>query len=92
MRTGKPAYVPLTTNLGLKYKQRLLYFPMGFGELGLSCTSPGVDLSKILLLAPQSFVKEGPAPNFEKLVANGQLETPKSSVEVEVAVGDIDVH
>ena len=27
-RTGEPDYVPLTTNLGLKYKRRMLYFPM----------------------------------------------------------------
>ena len=33
MRTGEPAHVPLTTNLGLKYERRTLYFPMDFGEL-----------------------------------------------------------
>ena len=27
-RTGEPDYVPLTTNLGLKYKRRMLYFPI----------------------------------------------------------------
>ena len=32
-RTGEPDSVPLTTNLGLKYKRRMLYFPMDFGEL-----------------------------------------------------------
>ena len=30
---GEPDYVPLTTNLGLKYKRRMLYFPMDFREL-----------------------------------------------------------
>ena len=34
-KTGEPDYVPLTTNLGLKYKRRMLYFPMDFGELTL---------------------------------------------------------
>ena len=34
-RTGKPDYVPLTTNLGLKYKRRILYSPMDSGELTL---------------------------------------------------------
>ena len=34
-RTGEPDYVPLTTNLGLKYKRRMLYFPLDFGELTL---------------------------------------------------------
>ena len=32
-RDGEPNYVPLTTNLGLKYKIRMLYFSMDFGEL-----------------------------------------------------------
>ena len=34
-RNGEPDYVPLTTNLGLKYKRRMLYFPKDFGELTL---------------------------------------------------------
>ena len=83
-RLGEPDYVPLKTNLGLKYKRRMLYFPMDFGELtldglvdpgALSSAIPEADLRKIRLLAPQSIVKEGPAPNFQIMVANGQLET-----------------
>ena len=100
-RTGEPDYVPLTTNLGLKYKRRMLYFPMDFGELtldglvdtgALSSAIPEADLRKIRLLAPQSIVKEGPAPNFQIMVANGQLETPRSTVELKFEVGDIEFH
>ena len=100
-RTGEPDYLPLTTNLGLKYKWRMLYFPMDFGELtldglvdtgALSSAIPEADLRKIRLLAPQSIVKEGPTPNFQIMVANGQLETPKSTVELKVEVGDIEFH
>ena len=100
-RTGEPDYVPLTTNLGLKYKRRMLYFPMDFGELtldglvdtgALSSAIPEADLRKIRLLAPQSIVKEGPAPNFQIMVANGQLETPKSTVELKFEIGDIEFH
>ena len=100
-RLGEPAYVPLTTNIGLKYKRRMLYFPMDFGELTLDClvdtgalssAIPESDLRKIRLLAPQSIVKEGPAPNFQIMVANGQLETPKSTVELKFEVGDIEFH
>ena len=90
-RIGEPDNVPLTTNLGLKYKRRMLYFPMDFGQLtldglvdteALSSAIPEADLRKIRLLAPQSIVKEGPAPNFQIMVANGQLETPKITVEL----------
>ena len=100
-RTGEPDYVPLTTNLGLKYKRRMLYFPMDFGELtldglvdtgALSSAIPEADLRKIRLLAPLSIVKEGPAPNFQIMVANGQLETPKSTVKLKFEVGDIEFH
>ena len=99
--TGEPDYVPLTTNLGLKYKRRMLYFPMDFGELtldglvntgALSSAILEADLRKIRLLAPQSIVKEGPAPNFQVIVANGQLETPKSTVELKFEVGDIEFY
>ena len=35
-KEGVPAYIPLSTNLGLKFKQRrMLYFAMDFGELTL---------------------------------------------------------
>ena len=100
-RTGEPDCVPLTTNLGLKYKRRMLYFPMDFGELrldgivdtgALSSAIPEADLRKIRLLAPQSIVKEGPAPNFQIMVAYGQLETLKSTVELKFEFGDIEFH
>ena len=34
------------------------------------------DLNKIKLFAPESITDTGPAPNFQLIVANGQLETP----------------
>ena len=79
----------------------MLYFPMDFGELTLenlvdtgaiSSAIPEADRRNIRLLAPQSIVKEGPAPNFQILVANGQLENPKSTVELKFDVGDIEFH
>ena len=100
-KEGEPPYVPLSTNLGLKFKRRMLYFPMDFGELTLdglidtgahSSAIPEADLRKIRLLAPQSIVKEGPAQSFQIMVANGDLETPKSTVELKFEVGDIEFH
>ena len=79
---GVPDYVPLTTNLGLKFKRRMLYFPMDFSELtfdglvdtgALSSAVPEADLRKILLLDLQSIVKEGTAPIIQIMEANGQL-------------------
>ena len=93
--------VPLTASLGLKYKRRVLYFPTDVSELildglvdtgALPSAIPEADLRKIRLLAPQSIIKEGPAPNLQIMVANGQLETPKSTVELKFEAGVIDFH
>ena len=74
---------------------------MDFGELtlvglvdtgALSSAIPEADLRKIRLLAPRSIVKEGPAPKFQIRVSNGQLETPKSTLELKFEVGDIEFH
>ena len=94
-RHGEPDYAPLTSVL--KYKRRMFYFPMDFGELkdGLKDTGSRssavqeADIRKIRLLAPQSTIKEGPAPNFLIMVANGQLKTQKSTVELKVEVRDV---
>ena len=79
----------------------MLYFPKDFGELtidglidtgALSSAIPEMDLRKIRLLSPQSVIREGPPPNFQIMVANGQLETPKSTKELKFEVGDIEFH
>ena len=58
----------------------MLYFLMNFGELtidglidtgALSSAIPELDLREIRLLSPQSVIREGPAPNFQIMVATG---------------------
>ena len=98
---GEPDCIPLSTNINLKCKKRMLYFPMDFGELtidglidagALSSAIPEMDLLKIRLLSPQSVIREGPPPNFQIMVANGQLETPKSPIVLKFEVGNIEFH
>ena len=100
-RDGEPDCIPLSTNINLKCKKRMLYFPMDFEELtidglvdtgALSSAIPEMDLRKIRLLSPQSVIREGPPPNFQIMVTNGQLETPKSTIELKFEVGDIEFH
>ena len=100
-KDGEPDCLPLSTNINLKCKKRMLCFPMDFGELtidglidigALSSAIPEMDLRKIRLLSPQSVIREGPPPNFQIMVANGQLETPKSTIELKFEVGDIEFH
>ena len=78
----------------------MLYFPMDFGELkldgpidtGAHCSATEADLRKIRLLAPQSIFKESPALSFKIMVANGDLKTSKSIVELKFEVGDVEFH
>ena len=51
-----------------------------------------MDLRKIRLLFPQSVIREDPHPKFQILVANGQLKTPKSTIEPKFEVGDFEFH
>ena len=79
----------------------MVYFPMVFGELtidgeidtgALSSSITEIDLPKIRVLYPQSVIGESPHPNFQIMVANGQLETIKSTIELKFEVGDIEFH
>ena len=95
---GLTTFLPLSTKLPLKNKRKMLYFPMDFGELNidglidtgaLSSAFPEADLRKIRLLAPHTILNEGPPPEFQNMVANGQLEAPIATVELQFEVGDI---
>ena len=95
---GLTKFLPLSTNLPLKNKRKMLYFPMDFKELNidglidtgaLSNAIPEADLRKIRLLVPRTIVNEGPPPEFQIMVANGQLKAPVATVELQFEVGDI---
>ena len=95
---GLTRFLPLSTNLPLKNQRKMLYFPMDFGKLNidglidtgaLSGAIPEADSRKIRLLALQTILNEGPPPEFQVMVANGQLEAPIATVELQFEVGDI---
>ena len=73
----------------------MLYFPMDFGELNIdglidtgasSSAIPEADLRKIRLLAPHTILNEGPPPEFQIMVADGQLEAPIEPVDSRIAI------
>ena len=87
----------LSTNLTLKSKRHMYYFPMDFEKLtldglidtgALTRAISEQDLNKIKLLAPEAITDTGPAPNFQIMVANGQLETPIGTVCLTFEVAD----
>ena len=95
---GRTWFLPLSTNLPLKNKRKMLYFPMDFGELNidglidtgaLSGAIQEADLRKIRLLAQHTILNEGPPPEFQIMVANGQLEAPIATVELQFEICDI---
>ena len=48
----------------------------------------GADLNKIELLSNEAIKDTGPEPNFQIMVANGQLERPIGTVLLEFEVAD----
>ena len=100
-KVGEPDCIPFSTSTNLKCKKRMLCFPKDFGELtidglidtgALSSAILEMDLPKIRLLSPQSVIRESPRPNFQIMVANGRLETPKSTIELKFEIGDTEFH
>ena len=71
---------------------------MDFGELNidgfidtgaLSSAIPEADFCKNRLLSPHTIFNESPPPDFQIIVANGQLEAPIATVDLQFEVGDI---
>ena len=95
---GLTRFLQISANLPLKNKRKMLYFPMDFGELNndglidtgaLSSAIPEADIRTIRLLAPHTILNEGPPPEFQIMVANGQIEAPIATVDFQFEVGDI---
>ena len=55
----------------------------------LSSAISDANLRKIRLLAPPTILNKGPPPEFQGMVANGQLEAPIATVELQFEVNDI---
>ena len=91
------SYLPISTSLTLKRKRHMYYIPMDFEKLtlagllntgALTSAISEQDLNKIKLLANEAIKETGPPPNFQIMVANGQLEVPIGTVLLEFEVAD----
>ena len=91
------SYLPISTSLTLKRKRHMYYIPMDFEKLtldglidtgALTSAISEQDLNKIKLLANEAIKETGPPPNFQIMVANGQLEVPIGTVLFEFEVAD----
>ena len=91
------SHIPISTSLTLKRKRHMYYMPMDFEKLtfdglidtgALTSAISEQDLYKIKLLANEAIKDTGPPPNFQIMVANGQLEVPIGTVLLEFEVAD----
>ena len=91
------SYLPISTSLTLKRKRHMFYIPMDFekqtldGLIDTGALTSAIseqDLNKIKLLANEAIKETGPPPNFQFMVANGQLEVPIGTVLLEFEVAD----
>ena len=91
------SYLPMSTSLTLKRKRHMYYMPMDFEKLtldglidtgALTSAISEQDLKKIKLIANEAIKDTGPPPNFQIMVANGQLEVPIGTVLLEFEVAD----
>ena len=91
------SYLPISTSLTLKRKRHMYYIPMDFEKLtldglidtgALTSAISEQDPNKIKLLANEAIKETGPPPNFQIMVANGQLEVPIGTVLLEFEVAD----
>ena len=100
VKEGEPAYVPLPTNLELKFRRHILYFPMDFGELTLDGLIDTVTLQCNTRNRPQENTPIGPSIHNKRgpcsiLPTNGRKwrpRNPTSTVELKFEVGDIEFH
>ena len=90
---GITRFFPLSSNLPLRNKHKMLIFTINFEELNLdglinrdllSGAIPVGDLRKICLLALHTIKNDGSPPDFQIMVANGQLEAPIATVELQI--------
>ena len=91
------SYLPMSTSLTIKRKRHKYYMPMDFEKLTLDglidtgALTSGIsdqDLNKIELIANEAIKDTGPPPNFQIMVANGQLEVPIGTVLLEFEMSD----
>ena len=91
-------YLPLSSILVLKRKQKMLYVPLDFEnnhtvdalvDSGAFVSAIAQDdLETIKHKAPNNVLKIDDPPNFQIQVANGQLEKPLSTATLKFEIGD----
>ena len=89
--------IPLFSAIHLKKKRKMLFAPMDFNNLSVDALVdsgalvnclPESELQKIKSVSPDNILKEMDPPTFKLQVANGDIETPTKTVQLQFELGD----
>ena len=88
---------PIFSAIHLKKKRKMLFAPMDFNNLSVDALVdsgalvnclPESELQKIKSVSPDNILKEIDPPAFKLQVANGDIETPTKTVQLQFELGD----
>ena len=89
--------IPIFSAINLKKKRKMLFAPMDFNNLSVDALVdsgalvnclPESEYQKIKTVSPDNILKEMDPPAFKLQVANGDIETPTKTVQLQFELGD----
>ena len=89
--------IPIFSAINLKNKWKMLFAPMDFNNLSVDALVdsgalvnclPESEYQKIKSVSPDNILKEMDPPAFKLQVANGDIETPTKTVQLQFELGD----
>ena len=89
--------IPIFSAINLKKKRKMLFAPMDFNNISVDALVdsgalvnclPESEFQKIKTVSPDNILKEMDPPTFKLQVANGEIETPTKTVQLQFELGD----
>ena len=88
---------PLFSAIALKQKRRMLFAPIYFQQFSIDALidfgalvncMPESELQKLKNMSPDNILQETDPPPFKLQVANGEIESPTKTIQVQFEIGD----
>ena len=89
--------LPLFSTIALKQKRRMLLAPMDFQHFSMDALidsgalvncMPESEVQKLKNMSPDNILQEADPPPFKLQVANGDIESPTKTIQVQFEIGD----
>ena len=90
-------WLPLFSGIALKQKRRMLFAPMDFQHFSIDALidsgalvncMPESEFQKLKNMSPNNILQEADPPPFKLQVANGDIESPTKTIQVQFEIGD----